>query len=149
MKTFLQLLAGLCLAACVASASAELSPIPFVVGPQDFKAGDVIVIDQVLATSPKLEPGATVVVRGHYRLASCAGARLGLFVTHRSRSGPDRTSPAQIAPVEGASGAFELSCTITADGDPHVSFYPAAGGQSFGGVYFSPANRRSREEEAE
>jgi len=142
MKTLLRLLVGLSLAACVASAHAELSPVSFVVGKQQFKPGDSIVIDQVLATSPKLEVGAKVVVRGHYRLASAAKARLGLFVTHHAKAGADPYAPSQMAPVEGANGSFELSCEITYEGDPHVSFYPAPNGESFGGVYFSAAANR-------
>ena len=143
MKTLLRLLIGLCLAACVASARAELSPVSFVVGKRQFKSGDSIVIDQVLATSPKLEVGAKVVVRGHYQLASSAKARLGLFVTHRSPAGADAFAPSQLAPAENANGSFELSCEITYDGDPHVSFYPASGGESFGGVYFSASAQKS------
>lgn len=143
MKTLLRILIGFGLAAGVASARAELSPVPFVVGKQEFKAGDAIVIDQVLATSPKFETGTTLVVRGHYQLASSAKASLGLFLTRRSPAGADPTAPSQIASVEKASGSFELSCEITDEGHPHVSFYPASGGASFGGVYFSAAPQKS------
>jgi len=143
MKTLQCLLVGLSLAACIASARAELSPVSFLVGKQQFKPGDSIVIDEILATSPKLEVGAKVVVRGHYRLASSAKASLGLFVTHRSPAGRDASTPSQVASVESASGSFELSCEITYEGNPHVSFYPTSGGESFGGVYFSAAAQKS------
>ena len=139
MKMLQRLLVGLSLAACVASVRAELSSVSFLVGKQQFNSGDSIVIDEVLATSPKLEVGSKVVVRGHYRLASSGKARLGLFVTHLSPAGKDVTAPSQVARIEGASGSFELSCDITYEGSPHVSFYPAPGGESFGGVYFSAA----------
>jgi len=142
MKMLLRLLVGLSLA-CVASARAELSAVSFVVGKQQFKSGDSIVIDQVLATSPTLDVGSKVVVRGHYRLASSAKATLGLYVTHRSAAGHDPSAPSQTAHVESASGSFELTCDITYDGDPHVSFYPSSGGESFGGVYFSAAPQKS------
>lgn len=139
MKILLRLLAVFGLAACAASVHAELSPVSFVVGKQQFKPGDAIVIEQVLATSPQLEAGTKVVVRGHYQLASAAKAQLSLYVTHRSPAGRDVTSPSQSAPVQNQSGSFELSCEITYAGDPHVSFYPASGGEPFGGVYFSAA----------
>src|SRR4051812_23100244 len=123
MKTILRLLVGLGFAACVASVRAELSPIAFVVGSQQFQSGDAITIDQVLASSPSLEVGTRITVRGHYQVASSAKARLGLFVTHRGPAGTDRSDAAQVATVQTASGSFELSCEITYEGDPHVSFY--------------------------
>jgi hypothetical protein len=143
MKTLFRMLVGLGLSAGVAAAGAELSPVPFVVDQQQFKAGDGIVIEQVLATSAKLEAGAKVVVRGHYQLASAAKARLGLFVTHRSPAGPDHSAPSQIKPIERTGGSFELSCEITYPGNLHVSFYPATGGEAFGGVFFSDGPRKS------
>lgn len=139
MKTLYRLLVGLFVTACVASVRAELSAVSFVAGTQQFKAGDSIGIDQVLATSPKFAVGTKVVVRGHYRLASAVKARLGFFITHRLPAGADSFAQSQITPVEDASGSFELSCDITYAGDPHVSFYTANGGESFGGVYFSSA----------
>ena len=140
MKTLFKLWVGLCLTACVSFARAELSPIPFVVGEQHFAAGDSIVIDQVLASSPQLAVGTQVTVRGHYRLASASRARLALYVTHRSpAAAADTPTKSQVQQVGSANGSFELSCEIAYEGDPHVSFYPAAGGKSFGGVYFSSA----------
>ena len=143
MKTLLRLLVGFCFAACVASAHAELSSVSFVVGKQQFKTGDSIMIDQVLATSPNLAVGTKVVVRGHYQLASSSKARIGLFVTHRVQSPADPSASSQIAAVENTSGSFEVSCEINYEGDPHVSFYPASGGESFGGVYFSVTPQKS------
>ena len=137
MKTFIWLFVGSILAGCVPAAGAELSPVPVVVSKQQFKPGDVIVIEQVLATSPKPGIGDRVVVRGHYRLASEPKASLGLFVTHRSLAGPDSPTKTQTTRVESASGSFELSCEVTDVGDMHVSFYPAYGGEAFGGVYFT------------
>jgi hypothetical protein len=141
MKRLLRVLSGLCLSACIASASAGLSAVSFVVKKQQFKAGDAIVIDQVLASSPNLGIGDKVVVHGHYRLASAPKASLGLFVTHPSPDGVDRISPSQKARIEGANGSFELSCEITYIGNIHVSFYPASGGESFGDIYFATSAR--------
>ena len=137
MKMLIRLFIGLCVAACVASASAELSSVAFVIGKQQFKPGDSIVIDQVLATSPKLNVGEKVVVRGHYQLASAPKANLGLFITHRTKADADNTAKSQMATADGVSGSFELSCDILYEGDVHVSFYPVSGGESFGGVYFT------------
>ncbi len=138
MKTLRRLLFGVCLTtACIATASAEFTSVPFVTGRQQFKAGDGIVIDQVLATSPKLGIGTKVVVRGHYQLSSANEARLGLFVTHEGRSSDvDSVTPSQTARVSNATGAFELSCAISEAGSLHVSFYPVPTGEAFGGVYF-------------
>jgi hypothetical protein len=137
MKKLLQLLVGLCLIACAASASAALSPVSFVIGKQQFKAGDCIMIDQVLTTSARLEVGAKVVVRGHCQLASAAKANVGLFLTHRSPAKADESAQSQVATVRKGSGSFELACEIKYEGDIHVSFYPESGGDAFGGVYFS------------
>ena len=137
MKMLIRLLVGLCLIACAASASEELSPVSFVVGKQQFKAGDGIVIDQVLAKSPKLGIGDKVVVRGHYQLASAAQASLGLFITHSAPPDADHVTRSQTTRIESPKGSFELSCEIAYLGDIHVSFYPASGGQSFGGIYFA------------
>jgi len=139
MKTLLRLLACFCVITCVASASAALSPVSFVLGKQSFKPGDAIVIDQVLATSARLEVGTKLLVRGHYTLASCDKANVGLYLTHRSPAGADASTRSQTARLEQASGTFELSCDITYAGDPHVSLYPAKGGEAFGGVYFAAA----------
>jgi hypothetical protein len=71
---------------------AEPRPGSFVIGKQQFKAGDSIVIDQVLATSPHVEVGTSLVVRGHYALARAAKARIGLHVTHRSPAAVDASA---------------------------------------------------------
>jgi hypothetical protein len=138
MTTLLRLLVGLSFTACAAFAGAELSSVPFVTGKQQFKAGDSIVIDHVFATSPQLAIGTKVTVRGRYQLASAPKASLGLHLTHRAPAdAANASAKSQVQQVEHASGAFELSCEITYQGDPHISFYPAGGGASFGGVYFS------------
>ncbi len=143
MKTMSRLLTGLWVMACVASASAALSGVSFVIGEHQFKTGDDIVIDQVLARAPKLRVGDKVTVRGHYRLGSTAAASLGLFVSHRSPAKADAAASSQTMRIEGANGTFELSCEITYAGDLHVSFYPASGGDAFGGVYFTLAPNHS------
>jgi hypothetical protein len=149
MKRFICLVVGMAVAAGTASAAAELPRVPFSIGKQQFKPGDEIVIDEVLATSPDFGVGDRVLVRGHYRLASAAAATLGLFVTHlhaepMSHPTGDSVSDSQTARAEGATGTFELSCAIAYPGTVHVSFYPASGGDSFGGVYFAGRDGAAR-----
>ncbi|HEY4302590.1 MAG TPA: hypothetical protein VGM73_17090 [Candidatus Didemnitutus sp.] len=140
MKTLLPLLLVWCANACLASANPDLAITPFTVGHQTFRAGDEIVIDQVLATSSALKVGDQVVVHGHYRLTSAPKASLGLMVTHLDRVNiSDPTEASQHAPAIQPGGAFTLSCRITYEGALHVSFYSVSTGQSVGGVYFSPA----------
>jgi len=145
MKSLRRSLIGFCLVACAGLFGAELSTVPFFVGKQQFKPGDAIVIDQVLATSPRLDVGTKMVVRGHYRLATADKARLGLFLTHRgfSSSSGDASAASQTALAVHDGGSFELSCEITYEGDPHISFYPASAGEAFGGIYFSPVPQKS------
>ncbi|MEO6992842.1 MAG: hypothetical protein ABI273_04370 [Lacunisphaera sp.] len=142
MKTILPLFVGLCLTASVAFADATLSAVNFAVGQQQFKAGDTIVIDQVMASSSKLAVGDTVVVRGHYQLASASEAVIGLYATHPAHSITtvvvDRSQPSQTKKVKGPAGSFELSCEVKYAGALHISFYPTSGGEALGGVYFMP-----------
>jgi hypothetical protein len=137
MKTMLRLAIGLSLAASSAAVGSELSAVPFTLGRQQFKSGDSIVIDQVQATSANPGVGDKMVVRGHYHLVSAARADLGLRVTHKTPAGWDDVARAQTMAIKGADGSFELACEITYAGNSHVSFYPADGGEAFGGVYFT------------
>ena len=139
MKKLLQIWSVCFLVAGTVFANAGLAPVAFVVATPQFKAGDAIVIDQVLATSPNLGVGDQVVVRGHYQLASTGAARLGLLVTHATPAAEaDKVAPAQMARVTRAAGTFELSCAISFAGRLHVSFYPVPSGEAFGGVYIQP-----------
>jgi len=115
------------------------SPIAFQITSQQFEPGDSIAIQEVLATSPALKIGDTVIVRGQYRLKSKSEASLGFFLTTRERSGSTRVSPEQRAQISAGSGTFELKHVVPSEGRLHVSFYPRPSGSSFGGVYFGPA----------
>jgi hypothetical protein len=70
-------------------------------------------------------------------------AKVALFVAARAPAEPTEVDPHQVVKVVGGNGTFELSCVITTPGDPHVSFYPARDGESFGGVYFAVAESKS------
>lgn len=131
-----------CVAAVlVASASyaADLLPVGFRITSQEFEPGDSIIIEEVLATSPQMKVGDTVIVRGKYHLQSKLKATLGFFLTTKGPSGSTRVEPYQRQNVDGASGSFELKHVVPAEGRLHVSFYPRPSGSSFGGVYFGPA----------
>ena len=140
-KALLRLLLCGCVAACVASARAELVDIPFTLGAQQFLDGDHIIIEKVQASSAGLKVGDQIVVRGRYELASARSATLAFSSTHRGAAKPDSIALSQKARITDAKGTFELSWEITYDGDLHVSFYPATRGESFGGVYFNAAQR--------
>lgn len=134
------ILSVVCLATVVAYA-ADPSPILFRITSQQFETGDRIVIQEVLATSPTLKVGDTVIVRGEYRLESRSEAALGLFLTSKGPSGPTRTAPEQRAVIRAGAGSFELKHVVPAEGRLHVSFYPRPSGSSFGGVYLGPVVR--------
>lgn len=107
-----------------------------VLGPKAYRDGDVIEITDVTATSPKLEQGDTVTVRGRYRLDSHEAADLCLFLTQTEGDGLEETDATQTMRVERGHGKFELKTTIKHRGWLHVTFYDVETGKPFGGVYF-------------
>lgn len=117
------------------------SPIAFKTSRAQFADGDSIVIQEVAASSPELKVGDTVIVRGVYRLESAPEAMLGLSLTTRGPGPATRIAPHQRQKIAAGEGAFELKHVVPAEGSLHVSFYPARGGSSFGGVYFAPEKR--------
>lgn len=125
--------------ACVACATTGLREIRFRITSEQFEAGDSIVVQQIVASSPQLKIGDTVVVRGQYRLQSRPQAALGFFLTTKGPSGPTPVSPKQRLEISAGTGSFELEHVVPADGFLHVSFYGRPSGSSFGGVYFGPA----------
>jgi hypothetical protein len=102
------------------------------------RAGDVITIDEVRGPTEERVPGNTYEVRGTYKLASREKAMLGAFVTisSRDRDVHPESSPEQRVMISKGEGRFTLRFHFWQPGDPHVSFYPAEGGGSFGGIYF-------------
>lgn len=140
MKKLPLLLAALSIAA-VCYAASGLREIPFRITSEQFSRGDSIVVDQVIASSPALKVGDTVVVRGHYRLASKPEAMLGFFLTTSGPGGRTSVSPKQRSTIMAGEGTFELEHVVPSEGRLHVSFYPRPSGSSFGGVYFGPAAR--------
>ena len=119
-----------------APAGNGLANIPFVLGPKKFKAGDAIVIEQVLATTPNLAAGDRVVVRGQYLLASKENATLLLVLTQTEGAVNENVSPTQMMKLERGTGAFELAYEVKHTGVLHLTYYGLADGKPFGGVYF-------------
>jgi hypothetical protein len=117
------------------------STVPFELGPKQFREGDLIVIEQVLATSPHLAVGDKVTVRGRYVLKSEERARLCLYLTTSDGAGPEPDFPTQKTEVTKGSGSFELAEVLRHPGHLHLSFYQSPGGRRFGTVYFGTAQQ--------
>jgi hypothetical protein len=115
------------------SATPALSPVSITTSRVQFEAGDAITIREVLATSPTLGIGDTVLVRGDYTLRTRERARLQMFTTSSTVS----SIPAVSRDVAAGAGSFELQYTITVVGLLRLTFYNAAPpGESFGSLFF-------------
>jgi hypothetical protein len=117
--------------------------VRFATSNTDFKTGDTITISDVRGTSSKLSAGNIYQVTGTYKLVSKDRATLAAFVTTRGKQG--ESTPAmhtQMMKVGKGEGRFTLIFYMWQNGDPHVSFYPYAGGNSFAGIYFGNNNPR-------
>lgn len=104
------------------------------------QSGDQIIVDEVRGTADRVSAGNTYEVSGRYKLVSHDEAELAVHVTtsyysvHPSRSHP--ALPDQKMKVAKGEGRFTLKFQMWGDGNPHVSFYPGHGGQSFASAYF-------------
>jgi hypothetical protein len=132
------LITGLLIALSVIEAPPARMPAPTVLGPKAFRDGDVIEITDVQATSPKLEQGDSLTVRGRVRLASHDQAQLALYLTQTEGDGREEVDPSQTIRVKRGRGDFELKATIKHRGFLHLTLYDESG-QPFGGVYFGTA----------
>ncbi len=111
--------------------------------------GDQITIDRVTGTSDQLTAGNTYVIEGTYRLASRQRATLLASVTAVN---PDRPweginvpkQPLQQVELGQGAGRFKLRLYMGYEGQPHVSFYPAEGGESFANAYFGTGESVAR-----
>lgn len=115
--------------------------VPFELGPKAFKEGDLITIEQVTATSPRLAVGDKVTVRGRYVLKSEERARLCLYLTTGDAVGAEQDFPTQDTEITKGSGSFELAEVLRHPGHLHLSFYQSPGGKRFGTVYFGTAQQ--------
>jgi beta-lactamase regulating signal transducer with metallopeptidase domain len=99
---------------------------------------DNITIEEVRGPVDTIVPGNTYEVRGKYKLVSQEKALLAVYVTTESSdphtSHPDISNQRMI--VEKGEGTFALQFHMWQKGNPHVTFYPAKGGNSFLSTYF-------------
>jgi hypothetical protein len=134
----------ICLLLCsslIAAPPAQMSA-PTVLGPKAFRDGDVVEITDVRATSPRLEPGDSITVRGRVRLASQERARLCLYLTQTEGNGQEESDPSQEVQVKRGLGQFKLKATVKHRGVLHLTLYDSSG-RPFGGVYFgTPAQMK-------
>lgn len=124
------------LAVLAACAAAPPQPVAFESGAVEFHAGDEIVVDEVLSSRGRIEPGALLTVRGRYRLASRDSGTLYLGTTVEGDgavAGEGQTGSCIVARGE---GTFELQHRVPAPCHPHVTFYDVGSGAPFGGRYF-------------
>lgn len=121
-------------------ANADLREVDYKIGPQLFRDGDSIKIEEVKASSSKFNIGDSVTVRGTYNLASHPNARISIFVTQTEGDGKSEILPGQQLEIKKGNGEFELSIDIRHKGYLHVTFYPT-NGSGFGGVYFGKSKQ--------
>lgn len=100
--------------------------------------GDNIRIVEVRGPSDMITVGNTYEVRGTYKLVSLEKALLMANVTVDGNKPhePHPELPKQRMIVEKGEGSFTLQFHMWAEGQPHVSFYPAKGGHGFAARYF-------------
>ncbi len=134
------LIAGLLICSSVIAAPPVQAPTPTVLGPKAFRDGDVIEITDVQATSPKLEQGDSITVRGRVRLESHDQAQLFLFITQTEGGGFEEVDRSQMTQVKHGLSDFELKATIKHRGVLHITLYDELG-KPFGGVYFGTAQQ--------
>jgi hypothetical protein len=102
-----------------------------------FQPGDKIEVTEIRGTSQKFGSGNIYLVKGTYTLASHEQATLAAYITAtdaKYASGP--SLKVQHQTIGRGQGTFTLFLPMYNDGLPHVSFYPADGGEGFGGNYF-------------
>ena len=113
--------------------------LAFTLGGESYPFGDLVEIASVVSDSGEYEVGATLTVRGRYRLVSRPGASLYLGVTTLGEDVETLPKPevdrSRIA-LQAGTGHFELSTLLRAEGYPHVTFYDHDTGKPFGGAYF-------------
>ena len=116
-------------------------PLPaevrFEPGESHFADGDQIKIIEVSGTADTFAPGNIYCIKGRYTLASRDRATIAAYTTARdAENGKSDSLKVQSTVVDRGSGSFTLYLPMSYRGWPHVSFYPADGGDSFGGNYF-------------
>src|SRR5258707_8658950 len=111
--------------------------LKFEQGATRFKDGDKITILEVRGTAETFTPGNIYWIKGTYTLASHDRATLAAYTTAMDAANATGASfKVQTTIVDHGNGGFTLFLPMSCRGWPHVSFYPADGGDDFGGHYF-------------
>ncbi|MGH7134972.1 MAG: M56 family metallopeptidase, partial [Pirellulales bacterium] len=111
--------------------------VKFEQGATKFLEDDKITILEVRGTAETFKPGDIYRIKGTYSLASHDHATLAAYTTAKNAAdGRSSSYSAQTTTVEKGNGTFTLFMPMACEGWPHVSFYPAEGGEGFGGNYF-------------
>ena len=108
---------------------------------QAYLDGDVIEIMDITATSPRMEQGDSVTVRGRIRLDSREEAQLSLLLTQTEGDGIEETDSIQTVLVRKGQKEFTLKITIKHRGVLHLTMYDTATRKPFGGTYFGTAKQ--------
>jgi beta-lactamase regulating signal transducer with metallopeptidase domain len=123
----------------------DASDFPYAVkfeqGATRFLDGDKITILEVHGTAETFTPGNRYRIRGEYTLKSHDRAMLAAYITAMdAENGRSTSLKIQSTVVDKGNGTFTLILPMSHRGWPHVSFYPAKGGEGFGGNYFGTGN---------
>lgn len=123
------------------AAAPTTSEFPYAVrfeqGATRFLDGDKITILEVRGTAETFTPGNIYWVKGKYSLASHKRATVAAYTTAMdAENGTSIPFKVQTTVVNQGDGTFTLFLPMLHRGWPHVSFYPAEGGEAFGGNYF-------------
>lgn len=111
--------------------------VRFEVGETHSLDGDSVTIDSITGTADSIKSGNLYQVKGHYKLSSQASAMLALNVTtYDKETAPNSILPLNHVSVEQGEGSFTIYFFLNGKGWPHLSFYPAHGGESFSTLYF-------------
>ena len=143
MKTLPRFVFALVFTSVVAWA-ATMTVVPVKLGLQRFEDGDSIVIEEVRATSPRMDVGDTVVVRGRYRLISEEKATLAVSLTRTQSREPMRVSPRASTEIKRGWGDFEVSIDVQKIGCLHLTFNRLPDRKAIGTVYFGTPEQLDR-----
>jgi beta-lactamase regulating signal transducer with metallopeptidase domain len=112
-------------------------PLRFHADKGKFAKGDAILITRITSTAADPKPGQALRIEGVYQLASRDTATLAAYITTNVNVGTPSIRE-QSTQIQKGRGRFVLILPLVVEGDPHLSYYPAEGGESFGGLYFDP-----------
>lgn len=144
MTRIFLLIVAITVVTCIRAATPQFVVVPVKLGLQKFADGDSIAIQQVLATSPRMDLGDMVMVRGTYVLRSQDRANVGLSLTQTETRERTKVSPAANMTAERGVGQFELTYRIQHVGCLHITFSSLPEKRSFGTVYFGTPEQLAR-----